>query len=261
MDGAGITTDNPYAAPEKAGPPPSRWRVWFGWLAVAVVGGLVLLALLAPMARRGAPEAARRVACQSNLKAIAQAMLAYEQKHGSLPPACTRDAEGRPLHSWRTLLLPYLEERQLFDSIDFTKPWDDPANAAVRERMPQIYACPAAQLPAGHTTYQVVMSPEGCFRADGAVPLAEVREPSKTLLLAEFPSARAVPWMAPVDADEAMFLALASGNLPDHRGGVVNCGFADGRIVDINLTDPADPPVEWRQSLIGTQSEKLSLGE
>jgi hypothetical protein len=42
---------------------------------------------------------------------------------------------------------------------------------------------------------------------------------------------------------------------------MVNCGFADGRIVTINLSDPADPPAEWRQSLIGTQSEKLSLGE
>jgi prepilin-type processing-associated H-X9-DG protein len=261
MADEGITTDNSYAAPGRGGPRPSRWRVWFGWLAVGVVGGLILLALVAPMTRRGVPEIARRVACQSNLRAIAQAMLAYEREHGSLPPACTRDAEGRPLHSWRTLLLPYLEERQRFDSIDLTKPWDDPANAAARERMPQWFACPSARLPAGHTTYLVVVSPEGCFRADGAVQFDEVREPSKTLLLAEFPTVRAVPWMAPVDADEAMFLALASGNLPDHRGGMVNCGFADGHIVTINLSDPADPPAAWRQSLIGTQTEKLSLGE
>lgn len=253
--------DNPYAAPDKAGPPPSRGRAWFGWLAVGVVGGVILLALVAPMTRRGAPEAARRVACQLNLKAIAQALLAYEQEHGSLPPACTRDDEGRPLHSWRTLLLPYLEENRLFESIDLTKPWDDPANAAAREQMPPCFACPAARLPPGHTTYLVVVSPEGCFRADGAVELAEVREPSKTLLLAEFPATRAVSWMAPLDADEATFLSLASGNLPDHRGGMVNCGFADGHIATINLSDPADPPAEWRRSLIGTQSEKLSLGE
>jgi hypothetical protein len=213
------------------------------------------------MTRRGVPEIARRVACQSNLRAIAQAMLAYEREHGSLPPACTRDAEGRPLHSWRTLLLPYLEERQRFDSIDLTKPWDDPANAAAWEQMPQWFVCPSARLPPGHTTYLVVVSPEGCFRADGPVQLAEVRQPSKTLLLAEFPTARAVPWMAPMDADESMFLALKSGNLPDHRNGVVNCGFADGRGVAINLTDPNDPPAEWRRSLIGTQSEKFNLGE
>lgn len=254
-------SDKPYASPEKAEPPPSRRRAWFGWLAVGVVGGFIVLALLAPMVRRGAPEAARRVVCQLNLKAIAQAVLAYEQDHGSLPSACTRDAEGRPLHSWRTLLLPYLEERQLFESIDLAKPWDDPVNAAAREQMPHVFVCPSARLPPGHTTYLAVVSPEGCFRADGAVKLAEVREPSKTLLLAEFATARAVPWMARVDADEAMFLALASGNLPDHRGGVVNCGFADGHIVTINLSDPADTPAEWRRSLIGTQREKLSLAE
>jgi hypothetical protein len=127
--------------------------------------------------------------------------------------------------------------------------------------MPPVFACPSASLPSGHTTYLVIVSPEGCFRADGAVGLSAVRQPSKTLLLAEFPAARAVPWMAPVDADEAMFLALDSGNLPAHRNGVVNCGFADGLAVSINLTDPADPPAEWRRSLIGVQSEKLSLGE
>jgi prepilin-type processing-associated H-X9-DG protein len=261
MSDSDMMTDNPDDAPGCARRAPSRWRGWLGWLAVAVVVGFILLALVAPMARRGVPEVARRVACQQNIKAIALAMLAYEREHGSLPPACTRDAEGRPLHSWRTLLLPYLEEQPLFDSIDLTKPWDDPANAAARERMPPVFACPSASLPPGHTTYLVIVSPQGCFRAEGAVELAAVRQPSKTLLLAEFPTARATPWMAPMDADESMFLALESGNLPDHRNGVVNCGFADGHGVAINLTDPTDPPAQWRRSLIGVQSEKLSLGE
>lgn len=256
-----MTTDNPDVAPGRAGRSPSRWRAWLGWLAVAVVIGLILVALVAPMARPGFPEVVQRVACHANVKAIALAMLAYEREHGVLPPACTRDADGKPLHSWRTLLLPYLGERQLFDSIVLTKPWDDPANAAARERMPPVYACPSASLPPGQTTYLVIVSPEGCFRADGTVGLSEVRQPSKTLLLAEFPAARAVHWMAPVDADEAIFLALQSGNLPTHRNGAVNCGFADGLAVSINLTDPADPPAEWRRSLIGVHSEKLSLGD
>lgn len=261
MSDSGFADHNPYAAPGKAGSPPSRRRAWFGWLAAAVVAAFILLALVAPMVRRGVPETARRVACQLNLKAIAQAMLAYEREHGSLPPACTRDAAGRPLHSWRTLLLPYLEARQLFESIDLTKPWDDPANVAAQEQMPPLFACPSARLSKGQTTYLVVVSPEGCFRADGAVKLADVRDPTKTLLFLEFPTARAVPWMAPVDADEAMFLALASGNLPDHRGGLANCCFADGHVVAIDLTDPADPPAAWRRSLIGTRGDKLSLAE
>jgi len=260
MEDSGLTTDNPYAPPGHGGPPTSRWRARLAWLAVAVVGGLILVALLLPMSR-GARGAARLVACQLHVREIVQAMLAYELEHGSLPPACTRDAEGRPLHSWRTLLLPYLGEQQHFESIDLDKPWDHPANAAARERMPQIYACPAARLPPGHTTYLVIVSPEGCFRADGAVELAVVREPAHTLLLAEFPAARAVPWMAPVDADEAMFLTLASGNLPDHRDGVVNCGFADGSSSAISLTDLADTPAEWRRSLIDVQAEKVKLGE
>ena len=89
-----MMTDNPYEPPHADDLRPSRgWR-WLGWLAVAAVAGLVMVALGLPMMRPGAQEAARRTVCRMNLRAIAQAMLVYEQEHGTLPPACTRDADG-----------------------------------------------------------------------------------------------------------------------------------------------------------------------
>ena len=48
--------------------------------------------------------------CTTNLRCLALAMRLYEKEHGTLPPACTLDSEGRPLQSWRVLLLPYLGE-------------------------------------------------------------------------------------------------------------------------------------------------------
>src|SRR5262245_46299640 len=75
---------------------------------VAVIG--ILIALLLP-ATRSARPAARRAQCTNNLKQIALALRSYEQDHKALPPAYTVDESGRPLHSWRTLILPHLEQR------------------------------------------------------------------------------------------------------------------------------------------------------
>src|SRR5258708_3361414 len=72
---------------------------------LSIIGLLIGLLLPAP---RSARPAARRAQCNNNLKQIALALQNYEQAHKALPPAYTVDAEGRPLHSWRTLILPYL---------------------------------------------------------------------------------------------------------------------------------------------------------
>lgn len=223
-----MTGENPYAMPEGEMPRPSRWRRGLGWLAVAVVVGLVILGLLSGV-RRGVPEVARRIACSQNMQRIGNALHAYHDEHGAFPPACLRDAEGRPLHGWRTLLLPYLGERELFASIDLSKPWDDPANAAAWKRVPICFQCPSAHAEKGQTVYLAVVSPQGCFRADGQVRFDEVTMPSRTLLVAEFPRSRAVHWMAPEDADEEVFARLEPAAEPGHHTrGMLNMLFADG---------------------------------
>ena len=256
-----MTTDKPYEPHHNDELRPARGCSWITWLAVAGVGGLILVGLLLPMMRPGVGEVVRRVACASNFRQIALAMLAYEQQHGTLPPACTRDADGKPLHSWRTLLLPYLEEQNLFDTIDLTKPWDDPANAAAGERMPSVYRCPGAELPAGRTTYMVVVSPEGCFRPDRSVTLDEVPKPSQTLLVAEFPIDRAVPWMAPEDADEEMFVTMGPGTPPAHGGGVTNIAFADTRVQAVFPGHTTEFNADVRRGLISTAAEQFAAPE
>src|SRR5690349_18772074 len=94
-----------------------------------VLGVIALLVALLLPANRSAGPAARRSQCVNNLKQIAMALHDYEQAHNALPPAYTVDALGRPLHSWRTLILPYLEQEPLYKTIDLSKPWNDPANA------------------------------------------------------------------------------------------------------------------------------------
>ncbi len=117
---------------------------------LAVVGiGVVLVALMLPAVRRCAGEAARRSQCKNNLKQIALALHNYEAHYHALPPAYTVDGDGKPLHSWRTLILPYVDQQSLYSRIDLSKPWDDPANAeALTANVANSLHCPSTPGPA-----------------------------------------------------------------------------------------------------------------
>src|SRR6266436_3697522 len=101
---------NAYESPETPGSPsprPTRSLPKLALQTLLVIGILALLAaLLIPVRRTGVREAARRAQCSNNLKNIATALKEYESVYHCLPPAYTVDAAGKPLHSWRTLLLP-----------------------------------------------------------------------------------------------------------------------------------------------------------
>ncbi|MEZ6114117.1 MAG: DUF1559 domain-containing protein [Pirellulaceae bacterium] len=75
-----------------------------------------------------AREAARRSQCSSNLKQIELALHNYHDTFKSFPPAYIADANGRPMHSWRVLILPFMEQRELYDQCRFDEPWDGPNN-------------------------------------------------------------------------------------------------------------------------------------
>ncbi len=139
-------SENPYHSPEHFGGRPRHKRgarVWLAVLgAIAAVG--LLIALLLPFLG-SARSAARLNACTRNLKQIALALHNYEAAYHALPPAYTVDANGKPLHSWRTLILPFLDERPLYDEIDLSKPWDDPVNVGAWNISIGAYNCPALQ--------------------------------------------------------------------------------------------------------------------
>jgi prepilin-type N-terminal cleavage/methylation domain-containing protein/prepilin-type processing-associated H-X9-DG protein len=217
---------------------------------VAII--VLLIALLLP-ARRTAREAARRAQCVNNLKQIARAILAYQDEHQALPPAYTVGPDGRPLHSWRTLVLPYLEQRSLYDSIDLSKPWDDPANARARETALAVFQCPSGtqalrgtQAPPNATTYLASVGLESALAPVRARPLSEVTDGlASTFLVIEVGEEDAVPWMAPTDADEALIRKIGPESKLPHPGGV-NAALLDGSAHFYKATMPA----ERRRALI-----------
>ena len=207
--------------------------------------GAVLVALMLPAVRRARP-AARRSQCKNNLKQIALALYNYEAEYHALPPAYTVDADGKPLHSWRTLILPYLDQQRLYETIDLSKPWDDPANAEACATGISIYHCPSDSGPQNHTTYLASVGSNGCFRLTEPRLLSEITDDlAETLMVIEVPSDRSVPWMSPDDADEPLVMNIGPKSKLAHAGGM-DAALCDGSIRFLS----AEMPAAARRALI-----------
>jgi len=116
---------------------------------IAIIG--ILVGMLLP-AVQSVRAAARRSACQNNLRQIGIALLNYESAHQKFPPGRTwtvteeGDSDSDPDrigYSWFAQILPQLEANNLFDQIDFTQPPNAPDNhAAIGNTIP-IAFCPS----------------------------------------------------------------------------------------------------------------------
>jgi len=200
-----------------------------GRVIAALVAALLLAALFLP-ATRSSREAARRSQCTNNLKQIALAIESYASDKGEYPPAYTQDAQGRRLHSWRTLILPYLEQSKLFDAIDLTKPWDDPANAHVRAVNVDVYTCPSAGVMPGLTTYLGVTGPKSLF--SGPIPRKRdeaTDDPQTTISVVDVAEDQAVPWMSPSDVSDDELLRIDEDAKSNHPG-IFLAASLDGQV-------------------------------
>lgn len=234
--------------------PKSNSRIWPVWL--SAIGILVLLTFLLLPAVRTARPAARRAQCTNNLKQIGLALHNYVAVYNALPPAYTVDANGRPLHSWRTLILPYAEQKNLYDKIDLTKAWDDPVNAEAYNTIPASYRCPSAlDRPGNHTTYLANVAPNGCFRPKQPRPLSEITDSlASTLMVIEVGPDHSVHWMSPQDATEPLVMEFGPKSKLAHPGGV-NAQLGDGSVRFL----PADMPAAERRAMISIAGGENSV--
>ena len=80
--------------------------------------------------------------CQNNLRNIGLAMVNYSSSHNVFPLAGTVSPDGKPLLSWRVLMLPYLDQQPLYEEFKLDEPWDSPNNKPLLARMPGVFKCP-----------------------------------------------------------------------------------------------------------------------
>lgn len=139
-------------------------------------------------------EAHRRLQCCNQMHRITLAMLLYEREHGVLPPAYTTDEEGRPLHSWRVLLLPYLGQGELYGKLRLDEPWDSEHNRRFHDEAVALYQCPSLELDdPSLASYAVVMGEKTPFGAGEGRPLDNFTP--NTVLVVE--RTQPICWMDP----------------------------------------------------------------
>lgn len=226
-------SENPYSSPEVQNTPQSarRWGSALLMVFLLAAVGSVLAATFLPLWHRGLVHQ-----CRSNLRQIHLALESYHDDYGSFPPAYTVDTKGRPLHSWRTLLLPYLDQTNLYQQIDLSKPWNDPANAQALETSLLVFQCPYGRMPSNHTIYLCVSGQDCCFHESIPKSISNITDgTSNTLIVVEVPRDRTVPWMSPLDADQSLILEFSDASALTHVGRI-HAGLADGsvRFIDVN---------------------------
>src|SRR4051812_18980293 len=115
----------------------------------------------------------------------------YESQYGRFPPAVVYGADGRPLYSWRVLILPYIEQSPLYERFHLDEPWDSPHNIQLLPEMPSSYAAPGRKktlMPPHHTVVHVFHGPGAAFEGRDGISLKEFQEgdgTSNTILLVE----------------------------------------------------------------------------
>lgn len=204
----------------------------YRFLGNAVVA-LTLLALIGQSTVYG-QEARVRMKSQNNLKELALGMINYADANGgTIPPATVYSKDGKALYSWRVLLLPYLEQQELYKQFKLDEPWDSKNNKPLLEKMPAVFAPVAGATKDKHSTfYQVIVGKGAAFEDKEKIrfPASFTDGTSNTILIVE--AADAVPWTKPADVvfDPEKELPKFGGLFKDG----FHAAFADGSVRFIN---------------------------
>ncbi len=194
-------------------------------------------------------DAAAQAQCTNNEKQIALAMHNYissTRPKAMFPPAYTTSKDGKPLLSWRVLILPYLEQEALYKQFHLDEPWDSPHNRTLIARMPEVYRCPMESPDAAREGKTRYLAPRGAgtvFRGAEPVSLKDIKDgTSNTIILVDAGDDLAVTWTRPDDwdvpADDAALKAVFHG----HQGRVppgTLTAFADGAVRFLKESDQA----------------------
>ncbi|GAC1471247.1 MAG: hypothetical protein NVSMB9_17190 [Isosphaeraceae bacterium] len=167
----------------------------------------------------------------------------YHETHGCFPPAHVADRDGRPMHSWRVLILPFLEQGPLYDAYNFAEPWDGPNNRKLADKIGRIYL--RSDLDSSRseaTSFVAVVGPETAWPCARTLRLKDIGDaPTTTLMVVEVPDGR-FRWMEPRDLE----FDRMSYRINDGSGRGLGSRLGGARVVTVDgmvrtLPDGFDP--------------------
>ncbi|HMP03001.1 MAG TPA: DUF1559 domain-containing protein [Gemmatales bacterium] len=237
---------------------------------LVVISILVFLVMLSLPAIQRVRGAADRVACENHLRQIGTALHLYHHDYGSFPPGRRSEPHARYL-SWMVLLLPYIEQKPLYDQSaqaysQSSYVYANPPHIGLATVI-RLYVCPtdsrllAARTDEWGTTAaftSYVGAAGGTYRYDGVMPsrprsyrgafpsasLADVLDgTSNTLCVGERPP--------PDSGQGGWWYPAALYHSPGHRG--PNGYLILGDIIPYLPSDPQCGPT-WRATGPGRTS-------
>jgi prepilin-type processing-associated H-X9-DG protein len=211
-----------------------------GWnrLTLLFVGVLFLAFLASGVLKLvgSAREAAKKASCNCHLKQFGLALHNYLAANGCFPPAYTVDDQGRKMHSWRALLLPYFEAGTSPVNYNINEPWDSPNNRKAWDQMPSTFRCPSDDSsPPNTTSYVAIVGPTTMWPGAKRVTADDITDGlSNTIAIVEAKNL-AVPWLEPRDLDEESLSLIINDKatknaLSSAHSDGVNVMLADGSV-------------------------------
>ena len=159
----------------------------------------VSVGLLLPAVQK-VREAAARMTSSNNLKQIGLAMHNYESANQAFPPAAIVNKKGKPLLSWRVMVLPYLEQDALYKKFKLDEPWDSPNNLPLSKITVKVYTDPRVVAEPGMTYYKVFVGKDAGFQLLKGRSFPSITDGLSNTLLA-VAAGDPVPWSKPEDIE------------------------------------------------------------
>ena len=223
--------------------PPSYWVPSVGF--ILFVLWILILVWNAEMNRDRPPSADS--SSRNNLKQIQTAADTFLRFEGyllsdiyhSTDRAAEPTAAAKPLLSWRVRILPYIEQKNLYNLFRLDEPWDSPHNLSLIEYMPDVYHSASSEIPRekGKANFLAVKGSNTTFSTTAEkITMTDIK-----VCFVEVNDASAVVWTRPGDLTVDSRMTGVLDRLKGIGGETFLVSFLGGRIesLDASITPEA----------------------
>jgi prepilin-type processing-associated H-X9-DG protein len=206
---------------------------WFkAIILLLIIASLIVSMILSPF---GGGDISLQSQCKVNLQIIGLALANYYNDFKSYPPAQVADDDGCPMHSWRVLILPYLENQSLYSAYNFQLRWNHNENASVRRSVIEFYTCPSdlrSTIP-NQTSYVGILGPSTAWSFERQGIISSSASMPRIIQVAEVVNS-GIEWSEPRDLHTSQMTrrlndSVGQGIASYHPQGA-HVLFADGHV-------------------------------